>query len=231
MAESGRLREREVEAGFEVALVDCLFYCLYYSYPLHHITAFRREYMRDWSFNSFAVWAGDIPDDFILFGKAMNRSHRRIVHVRRGPNRLQMKALRAHVDDDIFQSCRSLFLQCLDSDHFLTPLTSRALKSHMTVYQEAGYGTCWLAAVLNLILHVPETRIVLWNALNRKYPTVEDTTLEMFVRTPTGRRIFDEYQRAFKQRTGSHTDSLDGNGHVDGYPRLEHSARGASCQE
>ena len=79
----------------------------------------------------------------------------------------------------------------------------------MTVLQEEGTGTCWLAAALNLVLHVPETRLVLWKELNRKIPRMSDATLELFVTTPTGRRVYHNYQRLYRASRGAETTPLE----------------------
>ena len=236
MADTGRRREREIVAGFEVALTRCVNYCLHHFYPLHHINAFEKEFLRDWSLNSFSVWAGNIDDGFVLLGKtvdvsgqcAQNKnvssfntplrstpcsstvSERHVASSRKVPSASRLLELGKYVEDRTFRTCRTHFLSCLKVDGFLTPLSAPALKSKLTVYQERDYGTCWLAAALNLMLHVPETRVVLWNAMNRKVPTMDDTSIEIFVRTPIGREIFNKYAWRWRQRMGNETSVLEG---------------------
>jgi hypothetical protein len=221
MAESGRRKEREVVAGFEVALARCVYYCIHHFYPLHHISAFGREYQRDWSLNTFAVWAGGPDDDFVLFGTLDAAvPERRLTKSRRPPSVSRVVELSRNIDERTFGTCRTHLLTCLDQNGFRTPLSAPVLTSEMTVYQEVGYGTCWLAATLNLILHIPETRVVLWNALNRKRPTMDDTTIEFFVRTPLGRQIFQRYAQLHRRRGASAPDVLEGKGGTSGgYPK------------
>lgn len=208
MADGGRQQQREIVAGFEIALANCVYYCLHHSYPLHHTSAFYQEYVRDWSINSFAAWAGNILDGFIVYGQAPASSERRIVVSRNGPTDTRRKQIESLTDNRLFHTVRRLFLQCLDIDSFHTPLSSMLLKSELTVYQEVGFGTCWLAACLNLILHIPETRVMLWNAINRKIPSMDDATLLFFVQTPVGRNIFKEYERINFRRMGKYPETL-----------------------
>lgn len=211
MADGGKLREREIAAGFEVALTRCVYYCLHHAYPLHHITSFIKEYERDWSFNSFAVWAGDILEDFVVYGSLTEGvPERRLTQSRKGPGHLKIAQMKTHVEESTFSACRTHFLRCLEWNEFRTPENSPVMKSTLTVYQQAGFGTCWLAAALNLITHVPEARIPFWKALNKKRPMMDDTTIELFVRTPVGRDVFDRYTRKKYRETGKHSDVLEG---------------------
>ena len=94
--------------------------------------------------NFFSVWAGDIHDDFIIFGTLKkNMLERRVKSSRKAPSSTRLVKLDEYVNDSMFITCKTLFLSCLDMDGFLTPSNTPVLKSDLTVYQEAGFGTCW----------------------------------------------------------------------------------------
>lgn len=222
MAEGAAAREREIRAGFRLQLADCVYFCLHYAYPLHHVSAFVREFQRDWNMNAFAVWAGAPDSEFAVFGQSTNPAHRRRVpDGRAGPAAARKQAIADHTPADVFDRCATLFERILDTWGFVTPGTSKTLRSTMTVYQEVGIGTCWLAAVLNLLLHVPQMRTVLWNAVNRKLPKMEDTTLDFFVTTPVGRSVYERYSQRVQHATNRPARALETtSSQRAGYPEM-----------
>jgi hypothetical protein len=111
----------------------------------------------------------------------------------RGPSFSEVQTLLLKNTDDVYFYV-DLFETWLRTIRFETPYTSKRVSSTTTIYQEAGYGTCWIAAVLNLIIHVPEARVPFMNALGLKNPKLEDMVFDLFVSNPVGALIMNEYQ-------------------------------------
>ena len=219
MATGQVLREREILAGYEVELTRCAAYCLHYSYPLRDHRAFFRSFERDWAVARTEVHAGG--KQFHVAGRIADPTH--VWHPpssRQGPSFSQIDSILEHAPPEVMMHAKQMFEAMLNMYGFVTPGTSRVLRSTMTVYQESGTGTCWLAAALNVLLHVPETRVPLLNALSAKRLKMDDATLSLFASSPLGERIFNQYKKSVKmtfrdRTTPSHLDAVNG-----GFPDL-----------
>ena len=219
MATGQVLREREILAGYEVELTRCAAYCLHYSYPLRDPRAFFRPFERDWAVARTEVHAGG--KQFHVAGRIADPTH--VWHPpssRQGPSFSQIDRILEHAPSEVMMHAKQMFEAMLNMYGFVTPGTSRVLRSTMTVYQESGTGTCWLAAALNVLLHVPETRVPLLNALSAKRLKMDDATLSLFASSPLGERIFNQYKKSVKmtfrdRTTPSHLDAVNG-----GFPDL-----------
>lgn len=56
-------------------------------------------------------------------------------------------------------------------------------------------GTCWLAAVWNLVMNIPELRGPVWRALGVKRPRRAHVVFDAFLDTEVGRRVLTRYAR------------------------------------
>lgn len=192
-----------VEDGYHVTVQRCALCCLHLGYE-SDARSFYTRFLDEWAVGRLTVF---YQSDVAVFGRLQkNRTTRRPAPVPPLPSGWLERA-NASASEERVARYVLLFEECLRRVGFDTPVSSRALRGNVPVYQEVGMGTCWLVAALNLLLHIPETRIPLWNALGVKRPTHDDTlATTFFVRSDLGRRVFAAYARFNRRDATTYSD-------------------------
>lgn len=202
-----------VEDGYHVAVQRCALCCLHLGYE-EDTHAFHARFRAEWTVGRVTVF---YQSDVAVFGRLQpDRSPRYAKQPRPPLPAGWLERTNAAASEEDVARHVLLLEECLRRAAFDTPVSSRALRGNVPVYQEGGMGTCWLVAALNLLLHVPETRIPLWNALGVKRPTHDDTlATTFFVRSDLGRRAFAAYAR-ITRKDEAYTDRAlhGGNAHA-----------------
>ena len=130
-----------VEDGYHVTVQRCALCCLHLGYE-SDARSFYTRFLDEWAVGRLQK----------------NRTTRRPAPVPPLPSGWLERA-NASASEERVARYVLLFEECLRRVGFDTPVSSRALRGNVPVYQEVGMGTCWLVAALNLLLHIPETRI------------------------------------------------------------------------
>ena len=163
------------------------------------------------------MWAGDILEDFVMYGETTGEEPSASRELAQGSRLQSSEDTDAHVDERHLSHLPHASFGMFGRGRFsFTPLSAPVLKSELDGVPTSRLWNVLAAAALNLVIHIFETRVILWNSINRKIPTMDDTTIEFFVRTPTGREIFRRYQRRSNQHYGKRQDVLEGTRSVRG---------------
>lgn len=182
--------------GHHANLLRCAAYCMARNYPMKDLKAFVKEASKDWTIEDDAVVIAQNPA-FCLHGVAVVNTPLR--KARPWPSEPRVLELVARSDIGRYAVAFEAFV---DFFQFQVPTPERPLLGNTAVYQEGP--TCLLSGVLNLLLHIPETRISLWNAFNVKQPTREHAQSDLFLMTtPLGRRVLCTVQGLAMKRRGA----------------------------
>lgn len=207
----------EASSTFDIA--RCAAYCLHHKYPTAFL-AFMDRAFSDWTITRTQVYISQgtrapssrRPPPFSIQGRLDPRKPlpAKPNAVPPPPPRGRDLEKALHRDVGALNAYAELFAAFLrNSVKFHVVGSAPRLVGNVSVYQEPMRGTCWLAATLNLLMHIPEARVILWNAIGKKRPTTDDTLLDLFLSSAAGRRIFEVY-REHMHKTFDDVQGMDG---------------------
>ena len=149
-------------------------YCVKHKFPTTH-DDFMSEANHTFTFKSHRC--GLLETKFYVKGWWKGSSKTKRTHKRypRVPRDDELESLLEHEDAQVYVE---LFEQYLRDSNFVTIYDPPAMYGDRAIYQEGG--TCFLAACLNVALHVPELRIAFFAAFRIKQTTIDQLTEPQF---------------------------------------------------
>ena len=180
------------DASKELQMRRCVAYCLENDYNINDRNLFIKQAREEWSFAKNRAYIHGTS--VYLTAELLNKN--RIITIHRFLKQDYNLTLDNYTQSTV-RKCRELFERFLYENEY--NLKDLRLVPGSAIDQESG--TCWLAASLNLLLNIPEIRIVLWNAFGIKHPKRQHTIFELFITTTLGNRIMNNYTIEYLKRS------------------------------
>ena len=176
----------------EIFIKRCVLYCIHNKFSIKNIHEFVYTAHHHFSFLNNKVFISNCP--YIYFICSFPKHNERTVVFENNSNVVTDEILFASTyTHDYFNSYKEMFLLFLR--HNDCSVGSLKFSSGSSIDQELG--TCWVAACLNLLLNIPEVKVIFWNKMGIKNPKYKDVVFDTFINSKFGNLILTRYTRRF----------------------------------